>query len=131
LISERLIEQETLQPTDKGFKTGLRLPWYRALPLSCIERINVTVDGTDVPSESIRFSVGEFGPLTTSEFAPLIDKYWYVLDSAELVVDYEPATEPGSHEVSVEMGLFIPYLPVNGSPLLNLDRCSAELKVAA
>lgn len=130
MISERLIETEKLHPTDTGFSTGIRLPWYRALPLSCVERIAVTVDGAQVPDDAITISVSGVGPLHASELASLIDTYWYVLDSAILTVDWPAATAPGSHNIEVTTGLYIPYLPVDGSPLINLDTCSAQLEVA-
>ena len=131
VFPERLIEAETLRPTPTGFRTGLRLTWYRALPLSCIERITVTVDGTAVPDEAITLELGSTGPLSLSALAALTDTWWYVLDSALLTVDSAAAAAPGDHELTVVLGLYIPYLPVAGSPLVNLDSGSAQLKVAA
>ena len=57
--------------------------------------------------------------------------YWYVLDSAQLEVRSEAATGPGSHEITLGFGLYIPYLPVNGNPLVNLDSGTATLEVSA
>ncbi|GHF34726.1 hypothetical protein FHX82_005451 [Amycolatopsis bartoniae] len=131
MFPERLIEAGTVRPTAKGFCAGLRLTWYRALPLSCIERITVTVDGTEVPDDAISLSVAATGPLSVPDMASLTDTWWYVLDSALLTVDSAVAAAPGEHEVTVVLGLYIPYLPVDGSPLVNLDTCSARLKVAA
>lgn len=131
VFSERLIEGESLRPTAKGFCTGLRLTWYRALPLSCIERITVTVDGVRVPENTITLELGSTGPLPLSALAPLTDTWWYVLDSALLTVESAAATAPGAHEVTIVLGLYIPYLPVAGSPLVNLDTDSAQLEVAA
>lgn len=131
MFPERLIEAETLTPTSDGFRTGLRLPWYRALPLSCVERIDVQVDGQDVPVENLTLSLGDSGPYTFAELAELTDKYWYVLDSAELKVRTDVATTPGEHEITIGFGLYIPYLPVNGAPLKNLDSCTATLEVPA
>ncbi|WP_432990218.1 C-glycoside deglycosidase beta subunit domain-containing protein [Dactylosporangium sp. CA-233914] len=131
MFPERLIEAETLHPTETGFSTGLRLPWYRALPLSCIERIEITVDGAPVPQDAVWFSIPTSGPHRFSELATLTDVWWYVLDSAELTVEHPVAAQPGTHEVSVAMGLHIPYLPVAGKPLVNLDKCTAQLEVAS
>ncbi|MFJ9243850.1 DUF6379 domain-containing protein [Streptomyces sp. NPDC101776] len=131
VFPERLIEAETLRPTEQGFCTNLRLTWYRALPLSCVERITVTVDGTPVPDEAITLELDSTGPLSLSVLPSLTDTWWYVLDSALLTVDTATAVEPGDHEVTVVLGLYIPYLPVGGSPLVNLDTGSAQLKVAA
>ncbi|WP_173074931.1 C-glycoside deglycosidase beta subunit domain-containing protein [Phytohabitans rumicis] len=114
-----------------GFTAALRLTWYRALPLSCIERITVTIDGQQVEQDAVRFSLGPVGPLPVAALAPLTDTWWYVLDSALLSVESAAAGEPGVHEISVVMGLHIPYLPVGGKPLVNLDTCAKQLEVAA
>lgn len=131
MFPERLIQAETLRPTANGFSTRLRLTWYRALPLSCVERIAVSVDGAPVPQDAVSLRLDSVGPLPVSALAPLTDTWWYVLDSAQLTVDCAAAAEPGVHEVTVVMGLYVPYLPVGGSPLVNLDTCSAQLKVAS
>lgn len=129
MFPERLIEKETLRPTANGFSCGLRLPWYRALPLSCIENVEVSVDGERVERDDIGLQLDDIGPLRLSELAALTDTWWYVLDSARLTVDSAAATEAGDHEIAVEMGLYIPYLPVAGTPLVTRDRSTAHLEV--
>lgn len=130
MFPERLIEADTLRETDEGFTTNVRLPWYRALPLSCVERMDVSVDGQPVPVDDVTLTFGDVGPLKLRELAALTDTYWYVLDSAKLSVKSDSARRPGSHEINLAFGLYIPYLPVNGEPLKNLDSDSAILKVA-
>lgn len=131
LFPERLIEADTLRPTSDGFVTGVRLPWYRALPLSCVERMEVVVDNEPIPKDDVTLTLAERGPYKLADLAELIDTYWYVLDSAELSVKTPTALTPGKHDVTVNFGLYIPYLPVNGAPLVNLDSCSATLEVSA
>lgn len=131
MFAERLIEAETLRSTPTGFTTDIRLPWYRSLPLSCVGRITVSVDGTTIPPENIRFSIYDVIPSTVSELAQHTTTYWYVLDSGHLSVESAEAITPGTHLVTVETSIFIPYLPVGGDALVNLDTCSAELEVAA
>lgn len=130
LFPERLIEADTLRPSADGFTTDLRLPWYRALPLSCVERMAVRVDGQPVPEGDVTLTLAGEGPYTLPELAAHTDTYWYVLDSAQLSVKSDAATQPGEHAIDVDFGLYIPYLPVNGAPLKNLDSNSAILKVA-
>lgn len=130
MFPERLIEADTLRSTADGFRADVRLPWYRALPLSCVERIEVSVDGTPIPPVDIRLTLGDADPLAIADLASLTDTWWYVLDSATLSVASPTAARPGTHEVEVSMGLHIPYLPVGGVPLVNLDACVARLEVA-
>ena len=49
MIPDRIIEQGTL--TTDGARTAVevRLPWYRALPGSCIAGAKLSVDGVEAP----------------------------------------------------------------------------------
>ena len=57
MIPDRIIEQGTL--TTHGARTAVevRLPWYRALPGSCIAGAKLTVDGVEAPAESLRWNM--------------------------------------------------------------------------
>ena len=91
--------------TADGAEFRIRSPWYRSLPLSCID-VELSVDGDRVESERIAFCVnGQAYDL--SELAELSDEFWFVLDPAKLRV---AKVEPGPHDVSLLLGLRIPYL---------------------
>ena len=57
MIPDRIIEQGTL--TTHGARTAVevRLPWYRALPGSCIAGAKLTIDGVEAPAESLRWNM--------------------------------------------------------------------------
>lgn len=38
---------------------ALRLPWYRSLPLSCVDGIEIAIDGAAVPEHDVTISVGD------------------------------------------------------------------------
>ncbi|RJP28542.1 MAG: hypothetical protein C4536_12245 [Actinobacteria bacterium] len=87
-----------------GFRVGLSIPYYRALPLSCIEEIALQVDGQAVGGEDLRFELdGErFG---LDELSPLYDRWWSVDKRAYLVGRKPGGLQPGEHAVMISMKL--------------------------
>jgi hypothetical protein len=87
-----------------GLALDVRLNWYRSLPLSCVEAVDLTIDGCPVPSLRLRLN-GFEAPVEA--LGEAVDVWWRVLDSAELVADVDvPA---GDHDVELAVSLRIPY----------------------
>ncbi len=121
----RLVEDHSLRVTETGYQVGLRLLWYRSLPLSCIERIQLVVDGQAVDPGLIRFGIND-QQYSLGELASLVDEYWFILDSATLSV-----TQPGkvvrgrAHNMDVELAMRFPYIPIGpGIFLTNIYKYS-------
>lgn len=130
MLPERLIEDDSLTVTTRGVSVSLRLPWYRALPLSCIAGATLAVDGRDVDPVTLRLTV-DGTARALGELPPRYDTWWYVLDSAILSAPGARLAVPGpeaGHEVSVSLTLIIPYLPVAGHPLQISERCSKRMR---
>jgi len=119
VIPDRIIEQGTL--TTNGARTAVevRLPWYRALPGSCIAGAKLRIDGVEAPAESLRWQMNgrEFG------FDELVDEtgeWWFPVDSAVLSGDVPVSTE-GEHEVRVDLTLYIPYIIISDTETLHIE----------
>jgi hypothetical protein len=118
--TSRLISDNGLTATPSGFKIDIRLPWYRSLPLSTVEVEEVSLDGQPVDPARIQFELeGERYPL--SAMPDLVDKVWYVLDSAYLNVESPALPRGGEHSVTVTLNLYPPYIR-------GLKRVSRETK---
>lgn len=106
-----LPEQATISAAD-GSQTTLRLPirlpWYRSLPISCIEGIELTIDGEAVAKESLRVSVGDVYH-SLEEAAQLHDVPWFVLDPASVEVQLGRDLQHGPHDVGIVLHLRVPY----------------------
>nr|WP_272918135.1 DUF6379 domain-containing protein [Actinomadura rayongensis] len=113
--------------TPGGYALAVRLPWYRALPVSAVEQLDVALDGVRAPADAISFEVnGRARSLAAARDD--WDESWYVLDDG--VVRVAAEVPPGSaHEVEVVLGVRIPYLPVAGKPLLMTERCVKTMSV--
>lgn len=95
-----------------GFSLELRLPYYRALGLSMVEQIALTVDGAAVPIERMTLHVAD-GAFAVADLASVPDARWGFGEVARLEVDgVTPGAMPeGGHDVQVEQHLRISYLP--------------------
>lgn len=119
MIPDRIIEQGTL--TTEGPRTALevRLPWYRALPGSCIAGAKLTVDGVEAPAESLRWRMNgrEF---RFDELVTAADEWWFPTDSAVLSGEIPLRDEP-EHEVRVDLILYIPYIIIGDDETLHIE----------
>jgi hypothetical protein len=124
VIPDRIIEQGTLTTDGSRTAVEVRLPWYRALPGSCIAGAKLTVDGVEAPAESLRWTMNgrEF------DFADLVDEtgeWWFPTDSAVLSGDL-PIDPDAEHEVTVGLTLYIPYIIISDTETLHIDETNTK-----
>lgn len=119
MIPDRLIEQGTLTTDGARAAVEVRIPWYRALPASCIAGAKLTIDGVEAPAESLRWTMNGV-ERTFAEMADDVDQWWFPLDSA--VLSGEVAASPDAeHEVRVDLTLYIPYIIISDTEVLHIE----------
>lgn len=108
-FSRRLICPDEIKASGDTLQLGIRLPWYRALPVSVVELGEIAIDGKVVPHQNVRFEInGHEYPV--DQLGELTEEYWYVLDSAHLRVPYElDPKQP--HTIALTLNLYPPYIP--------------------
>jgi hypothetical protein len=121
VLSDQVIADGSLRADPDGMRFGLRMPWYRALPLSCLEGLEVRIDGERVPSDELRLSLAGI-TYALADLPPLYDEWWYVADPIEVQVPNR-ALPAGEHELDVTIALRIPYIVESGHPLVMRERC--------
>ena len=57
MIPDRIIEQGTLTTDGARAAVEVRIPWYRALPGSCIAGAGLTIDGVAASADSLRWTM--------------------------------------------------------------------------
>ena len=128
MIPDRIIEQGTLTTDGARTSVEVRIPWYRALPASCISGASLTVDGVTAPAESLRWTMNgrtrTFAEMTTD-----VEDWWFPVDSAVLSGDV-PATAGGDHEVTVTLTLYIPYIVIGAAEVLHIDERATKTMTA-
>ena len=107
---ERVIGEEGLAATAGGLKLAMRLPWYRSLPFSVVEVGPLSVDGeaVDLTDALIEYN-GQQWPL--SENGEKVDTFWFIRDSAFLVLPSLSAEVGETREVSLNLFISPPYIP--------------------
>lgn len=119
MIPDRIIEQGTLKTDGARATVEVRIPWYRALPGSCIAGAGLKIDGVAADPDSLRWTMNgrEF---TFAELSTNTDEWWFPLDSAVLSGDVAVAAD-AEHEVEVDLTLFIPYIVISDSEVLHIE----------
>lgn len=130
MMVDRMIPEVPMVISGDETRVEVRMPWYRALPLSSVAKVAVAVDGQDIPTEAIRFVVNDHA-YALDELPPLWQDWWYVLDSAWLAFPTLVGFGPGAHDVRVHLGLYIPYLPMGPMMLCVEEDSTKQLQAVA
>jgi hypothetical protein len=128
VIPDRIIEQGTLTTDGTRAAVEVRIPWYRALPASCIAGASLSIDGVPADADTLRWEMNG----RTFTFAEMVDnteEWWFPLDSATL--SGEVSVAPGTdHEVAVELTLYIPYIIISDTEVLHIEEHDAKTMTA-
>ena len=120
MIPDRIIEQGTLRTDGRRAAVEVRIPWYRALPASCIAGASLSVDGVAAPADSLRWELNG----RVRSFADMSDdtsEWWFPLDSAVLSGDLPVEAGDAEHEVAVDLTLYIPYIVIGEDEVLHIE----------
>jgi len=126
MLTDRVIEEGTLLVDEDSLSFDIRIPWYRSLPLSCVEGIEVRVDSTSVPAADTWIAFGD----TTyglGDLAPLYDEWWTVTDPARVRVQAPGGFGSGPFEIDVTLSIRIPYIVERDRRLVMRERCVKTL----
>jgi Domain of unknown function (DUF6379) len=130
VIPDRIIEQGTLTTDGRRVEVEVRLPWYRALPGSCIAGAGLRVDGIPAAEDSLRWTMNG----RTFTFEELVDEtgeWWFPTDSVVLSGDVPVAADDSEHEVGVDLKLYIPYIVISDSEVLHIEEHDTKTMKAA
>jgi len=103
-MAEGMVRPDALSERDGRLALALHLPWYRSLPISCLEAVEVSVDGTPAAVTSVRVP-GFDGSVAE---AAASDADWDLRDALDVSLDR--AGESGTHALEVTLAVRIPYL---------------------
>ncbi len=109
-FSAYMLADQVLQSGASSVAIKVRLPWYRALPLSTVEIAQLRIDGREIPPEHIRFEINGVSR-KLPDCADQIAEWWYVLDDGLLRVDAADLGTGLEHEIDVTLTLYPPYMP--------------------
>lgn len=130
MIPDRIIEQGTLTTDGRRAAVEVRIPWYRALPASCIAGAALTVDGVAAPADSLRWELNG-RERTFADMADDTTEWWFPLDSAVLSGDLPVAAGDAEHEVAVDLTIYIPYIVIGDDEVLHIEEHDTKTMKAA
>lgn len=93
-----------------GFQLQTRIAYYRGVPLSMVESIKLEVDDKPVPSQNIRFSVGD-ETFTLAEMETVTNTKWEFGQKATIFVDQPGGLKRGDHKVFLSQTTRVAYYP--------------------
>ena len=113
-MTEGVIRPDALSVQDGQLVLAVHLPWYRSLPISCLESVAIAVDGAPV---AVR-SVGVSGFAGSVEDAARSEEWWDLRDPLDVLLD-APARPGDVLPLEVGIAVRIPYIEqAPGVPLV-------------
>jgi hypothetical protein len=127
-LEASVLRPDAVRATATGYEVDVHLPWYRSLPLSCLEDVTVTVDGETVVGEALTLrATGR--DLRLVELADLVDEQWFVQDPLTLLVPVSgPRAAGDTADIRVALATRIPYIVIGPATAL-VQRTEVERKV--
>jgi hypothetical protein len=101
-------------PDGSGIAVSVQLPWYRSLWLSAVDDVEVTVNGTPVPKDRLRFELNGTS-YRIEELPEQSETLWFVADRPDVVAHLDEVPAPGE-SVTVEVVLTMRLLYMQIAP---------------
>lgn len=112
----------------EGLAVSVQLPWYRSLWLSAVDDVAATVDGVDIPKDSLRFEL-QGRSYSIAELPEQWDTLWFVADRPDIIIPLDRIPEPGE-KVDVQVVLTLRLLYMQIAPMRYVgNRVSVEREV--
>ncbi len=128
LVCDKEITNMKAEDAAVGYEFYVQYPSYRGTYLSCIEKLEIQIDGQIIDTSRIGFYVNGKEVLV-EEFPDLFREYWFILDYASVRI-YGDGLKAGSkHGVHVLLRHRIPYTGYFGNYMIEDAVCEKELTV--
>ncbi|CQR24153.1 hypothetical protein BN1356_00514 [Streptococcus varani] len=112
LVNPQGFRNVTKEGKTIGYEVQLRIPYYRGLYMSCVEVVDLTVDGVEVPNEDKLFKV-KGDVFKWSELPTVIHHRWAMTEPLTVFLKKDGGLSEGEHTVHGFVSLRISYLPFN------------------
>ena len=109
-LEAQVLGDKAVRAADGGYEVDLHLAWYRSLPLSCLEGIDLTINNETATRESLKVAVGD-QQLGLDDLPELDDEWWFVQDALTVHVPSAAAAAQGEQvDVDVTLATRVPYI---------------------
>jgi hypothetical protein len=93
-----------------GYQLKTRIAYYRGVPLSMVDKIELVVDDQPVASVKIHFTVGD-ETFTLKEMETVTSTKWEFGQQATIFVDQPGGLSKGEHKVFLSQTTRVAYYP--------------------
>jgi hypothetical protein len=93
-----------------GYQLKTRIAYYRGVPLSMVDKIELVVDDVLVLSDKIHFTVGE-ETFTLKEMETVTSTKWEFGQQATIFVDQPGGLKKGEHKIFLSQTTRVAYYP--------------------
>ena len=125
-LNEEIIKKDSfagiyINGKKSGFEFDVQLAYYRGHYLSCIEQLEVWLDGEQMPEEAVSFELnGKEMPVCKLKWA--VTEFWSQAALARIRVLKKGGVAAGEHELELKLMLRIPYMQIGpGHDFMPLD----------
>jgi hypothetical protein len=125
---DTVLTDESLIARPDGLGIALTVPWYRSLWLSSVSSITVAVDGTPIPTGSLRVELGG-RTYSVAELPEQWDTLWFIQDRLVVVVPGPPPAAGQEVDVEVTVDLRLPYMQI--APMTYVTNRAANRRTLA
>lgn len=109
-----LFQDSDVRRLSDGIGVSIQLPWYRSLWLSCVDGLTASVNGAEIPTETLRFELAGRS-YSVAELSEQWDTLWFVADRAEVIIPLDPVPAAGE-KLTVEVVLTLRLLYMQIAP---------------
>lgn len=114
VVCDNSLKSTYINGQKSGFRFEIRLSYYRGLYLSCVEQLEIEIDGKKVPAQDITFAING-NQFSVYQLPDCTTEFWTLLEPAVIDV-YQPGGLPaGEHHIKVNLMMRCPYLPLPGA----------------
>jgi len=110
MISDDGFENVVKDGTVVGYQIKTRIAYYRGVPLSMVDEIELRVDDQEVEQEKIHFSVGE-ETFTLKEMETVTSTKWEFGEKATIFVEQPGGLSRGEHQIFLRQTTRVAYYP--------------------
>ncbi|RCX09917.1 hypothetical protein DFR58_13211 [Anaerobacterium chartisolvens] len=126
VVCDNSLKNVYVNGNNAGFEFDIRLAYYRGHYLSCIDLLEVYVDGEKVPEETVRFGLNgkEF---SVCQLKYCFNEFWRLRNPARISVIKDGGLNAGKHHIEIKLMLRVPYMALGGDHnYMPLDSCGEK-----
>lgn len=110
-----------------GVNLDININYYRGLALSCVQKLEVKIDGQEIPQHLMVFELNE-KKFPVDRLPELFEEYWGIKETAHLMI-FNNGLEDGEHEVELTLHFRNPYMQFGPGMYGAIDSSSKKIMV--